>query len=152
MMILSLALWLTSPLLFAVGLGVFGASFGSAEVAINVEGAAVEREMNKTVLPMMHGFYSLGTLAGAGVGMALTAFGVPATVHILLAALVGIALFISPFRQSLTVRAKMLPMAPSMAKKAFLLSRYPVAADRCCGAGDGLCRRFCQRLVTLING
>ncbi len=23
--------------------------------------------MNKTVLPMMHGFYSLGTLAGAGV-------------------------------------------------------------------------------------
>ncbi|EIP8283562.1 MFS transporter [Escherichia coli] len=33
----------------------------------------------------------LGTLAGAGVGMALTAFGVPATVHILLAALVGIA-------------------------------------------------------------
>ena len=64
MMILSLALWLTSPLLFAVGLG---------------------------VLPMMHGFYSLGTLAGAGVGMALTAFGVPATVHILLAALVGIA-------------------------------------------------------------
>ena len=56
MMILSLALWLTS-----------------------------------TVLPMMHGFYSLGTLAGAGVGMALTAFGVPATVHILLAALVGIA-------------------------------------------------------------
>lgn len=75
MMILSLALWLTSPLLFAVGLGVFGASFGSAEVAINVEGAAVEREMNKTVLPMMHGFYSLGTLAGAGVGMALTVFG-----------------------------------------------------------------------------
>ncbi len=91
MMILSLALWLTSPLLFAVGLG-FGASFGSAEVAINVEGAAVEREMNKTVLPMMHGFYSLGTPAGAGVGMALTAFGVPATVHILSAALVGIAL------------------------------------------------------------
>ncbi|HFX5964827.1 TPA: MFS transporter [Escherichia coli] len=69
----------------------FGTSFGSAEVAINVEGAAVEREMNKTVLPMMHGFYSLGTLAGAGVGMALTAFGVPATVHISLAALVGIA-------------------------------------------------------------
>lgn len=128
MMILSLALWLTSPLLFAVGLGVFGASFGSAEVAINVEGAAVEREMNKTVLPMMHGFYSLGTLAGAGVGMALTAFGVPATVHILLAALVVSHLFISPFRQSLTVRAKMLPMAPSMAKKAYLF----IAISSCC--------------------
>jgi fucose permease len=46
--------------------------------------------MNKTVLPMMHGFYSLGTLAGAGVGMALTAFGMAANLHILLAALVCI--------------------------------------------------------------
>ena len=90
MAILSAALWLHSAWLFAFGLGVFGASFGSAEVAINVEGAAVEREMNKTVLPMMHGFYSLGTLAGAGVGMMLTAFSVPATLHILLAAMVAI--------------------------------------------------------------
>ncbi len=91
MAILSVALWLHSAWLFAFGLGVFGASFGAAEVAINVEGAAVEREMNKTVLPMMHGFYSLGTLAGAGVGMVLTAFSVPANAHILLAALVAIA-------------------------------------------------------------
>ena len=88
MMVLSAALWFASPVLFALGLTVFGGSFGSAEVAINVEGAAVEREMNKTVLPMMHGFYSLGTLAGAGVGMALTATGVSANLHILLAALV----------------------------------------------------------------
>ena len=36
MLVLCLALWLASPWLFALGLGVFGASFGSAEVAINV--------------------------------------------------------------------------------------------------------------------
>jgi MFS family permease len=90
MVFLSVALWFASPLMFALGLTVFGGSFGAAEVAINVEGAAVEREMDKTVLPMMHGFYSLGTLAGAGVGMALTAFGVAANLHILLAALVCI--------------------------------------------------------------
>ncbi|WP_230352004.1 MFS transporter [Lelliottia sp. WAP21] len=90
MLILSLALGLASPLIFALGLTVFGGSFGAAEVAINVEGAAVEKEMNKTVLPMMHGFYSLGTLAGAGVGMALTALGLAANLHILLAALVCI--------------------------------------------------------------
>ncbi len=65
MIVLSAALWFASPVLFALGLTVFGGSFGSAEVAINVEGAAVEREMNKTVLPMMHGFYSLGSIAGA---------------------------------------------------------------------------------------
>ncbi len=38
--------------------------------------------MNKTVLPMMHGFYSFGTLFGAGVGMAVTGFGLPAAPHI----------------------------------------------------------------------
>ena len=91
MMILSLALHLSSAWVFAIGLAIFGASFGSAEVAINVEGAVVEREMKKTVLPMMHGFYSLGTLVGAGVGMAVTAFGLPAVWHIMVAGLVGIA-------------------------------------------------------------
>lgn len=91
MVILSVALWCASPLIFALGLAVFGASFGAAEVAINAEGAAVERELNKTVLPMMHGFYSFGTLAGAGVGMALTALSVPANIHIILAAAVAIA-------------------------------------------------------------
>lgn len=91
MMILGIALHFGSAWIFAIGLAVFGASFGSAEVAINVEGAAVEREMKKTVLPMMHGFYSLGTLVGAGVGMAVTAFGLPAMWHIMVAGLVGIA-------------------------------------------------------------
>ncbi|MEE7530533.1 MFS transporter [Klebsiella huaxiensis] len=90
MLVLSVALWFTSAVLFALGLAIFGASFGSAEVAINVEGATVEREMNKTVLPMMHGFYSFGTLIGAGIGMAVTGFGLPAAPHILLAALVAI--------------------------------------------------------------
>ena len=90
MLVMSLALWLASAPLFAFGLMIFGASFGSAEVAINVEGAAVEREMNKTVLPMMHGFYSFGTLIGAGIGIALTAAGLAATLHTLLAALVCI--------------------------------------------------------------
>ncbi|EAO5009486.1 MFS transporter [Salmonella enterica] len=98
MVILSVALWCASPLIFALGLAVFGASFGAAEVAINVEGAAVERELNKTVLPMMHGFYSFGTLAGAGVGMALTALSVPPNIHIILAAAVAIAPIFIPIR------------------------------------------------------
>jgi len=90
MMALSFALWFASPLLFAIGLALFGSSLGAAEVAINIEGAVVEQKMNKTVLPMMHGFYSLGTLVGAGIGMTLTAWGVTATLHVLLAALVAI--------------------------------------------------------------
>ncbi|SCC01097.1 Fucose permease [Kosakonia oryzendophytica] len=86
-LLLSVALWFASPLLFAAGLAVFGGSLGAGEVAMNIEGAVVEREMNKTVLPMMHGFYSLGTLVGAGIGMTLTAIGLAANLHILLAGL-----------------------------------------------------------------
>lgn len=87
MLLMSTALWFTSALGFAVGLAALGAGLGSAEVAVNVEGAIVERLMKKTLLPMMHGFYSLGTLAGAALGMALTRIALPAYWHLLLAAI-----------------------------------------------------------------
>jgi fucose permease len=90
MLLMSLALWLASPWLFAAGLALLGGGLGSAEVAVNVEGAVVERLMNKTVLPMMHGFYSLGTLAGAVAGMALTGLNLRADHHLLLAGLIAI--------------------------------------------------------------
>lgn len=86
--IMSAALLLGVALLFSLGLAVLGAGLGSAEVALNVEGAIVERELNKTILPMMHGFFSLGTLVGAGIGMTLTAINFRADFHILLAGLV----------------------------------------------------------------
>lgn len=88
--IMSSALWFGVALLFSLGLAVLGGGLGSAEVALNVEGAIVERELGKTVLPMMHGFFSLGTLVGAGIGMTLTALNFRADFHILLAGLVTI--------------------------------------------------------------
>ena len=62
--------------------------------------------MNKTVLPMMHGFYSLGTLAGAGVGMMLTAFSIQLRIFFWLQWLLS-HLFSSPSKLFLTARAKM---------------------------------------------
>ena len=88
MLLMRLALWLASPWLFALGLAGLGSGMGSAEVAVNVEGAIVERMRKKTLLPMMHGFYSLGTLIGAGLGMVLTSTGLRADLHLLLAALI----------------------------------------------------------------
>lgn len=90
MLVMGLALYLSSPELFAFGLAVLGMGLGSSEVAMNVEGAIVEGLMKKTVLPMMHGFYSLGTLAGAGIGMTLTAINFAAFCHLLLIALLVI--------------------------------------------------------------
>lgn len=72
----------TSLVVFA-GLMGFGYGIGSAEVAINIEGAEVERIARAPVLVELHGFFSAGTLAGALLGIALTAADFPVTTHLL---------------------------------------------------------------------
>ncbi|MGW3449894.1 MFS transporter [Streptomyces sp. NPDC001076] len=72
----------------ALGLGLFGLGMGGGEVALNVEGAEVERLLGRSTLPAMHGCFSLGTVLGAVVGMCLTAVGFPVLVHLLVVAAV----------------------------------------------------------------
>lgn len=90
MLMMSLALYHASPLLFAFGLAILGSGLGSSEVAMNVEGAIIESLMKKTVLPMMHGFFSLGTLVGAAIGLSLTAWNVISWAHLLVIGLLVI--------------------------------------------------------------
>lgn len=71
------------------GLSAFGAGLGVSDVAVNVDGTDVERVGGKTTLPALHGCFSLGTVLGAGAGMAATAAGIP--VHWHLAAVVLLA-------------------------------------------------------------
>lgn len=70
-----------------VALGLFGYGVGSGvwDVAMNVEGAAVERALGRTVLPRFHAGWSLGSVSGAGVGVLVTALGVPVSGHLALA-------------------------------------------------------------------
>ena len=62
----------------AVGLGCYG--FGTAvwDVAMNVEGAEVERRLGRTVLPRFHAGWSFGSIGGAGIGVLAARFAVPA--------------------------------------------------------------------------
>ncbi|MFI7324338.1 MFS transporter [Streptomyces rubiginosohelvolus] len=69
------------------GLALFGAGMGLAEVAFNIEGAAVERTVGRPVLPVLHGCFSLGTVVGALVGMGLTAVRFPVGWHLAAVAL-----------------------------------------------------------------
>ncbi|WP_456284666.1 MFS transporter [Microbacterium sp. JZ101] len=79
--------------LVAVGLGLFGLGMGGAEVALNVEGAEVEQAIGRSVMPLMHGFFSLGTVVGAVAGMLLTAAAFPVAVHLaVVAALIAVVL------------------------------------------------------------
>ncbi|MFI2080281.1 MFS transporter [Streptomyces rubiginosohelvolus] len=69
------------------GLALFGAGMGLAEVAFNIEGAAVERTVGRPVLPVLHGCFSLGTVVGALLGMGLTAVRFPVGWHLAAVAL-----------------------------------------------------------------
>ncbi|MEV5610932.1 MFS transporter [Streptomyces sp. NPDC052225] len=80
------------------GLMLFGAGVGGGEVAINIDGAEVEQISGRTVLPTLHGFYSLGTVLGAGVGILCTAVGFPVQWHLAAVAVLTAVLFAYAFR------------------------------------------------------
>ncbi|MFK3773350.1 MFS transporter [Pseudomonas sp. NPDC089406] len=80
---------LNSALLAFAGLFVYGMGMGVADIAVNIEGAAVEREINQPIMTTLHGFFSLGTLVGALAGMAMTALAIPLALHLGAAALLS---------------------------------------------------------------
>jgi MFS family permease len=71
----------------AAGLWLFGFGNGAWDVAMNVQGAAVERELGRSILPKFHAGWSIGTVAGAGTGAVMVALHVPVTVHLIAAGL-----------------------------------------------------------------
>ena len=52
----------------AVGFVLVGFGIGAVDVMLNVEGAAVEREAGRTLMPLMHSAWSAGVVVGAGIG------------------------------------------------------------------------------------
>src|SRR4051812_46720859 len=71
-----------------VGLFLLGVGNGTWDVAMNVEGSAVEQALERAIMPRFHAGFSVGTVAGALVGSAMVALGVSATVHLLAVALI----------------------------------------------------------------
>ncbi|MCU1495801.1 MAG: major facilitator superfamily 1 [Acidimicrobiaceae bacterium] len=79
----------TGPIaLLAAGLFLIGGGIGIWDVAMNLEGAAVERELGRSIMPRFHAGYSVGTVAGALVGAGVEAAGVSPRVHLLAVAVV----------------------------------------------------------------
>jgi predicted MFS family arabinose efflux permease len=93
------------------GLFVFGFGSGAWDVAMNVQGAAVEQALGRAIMPRFHAAWSIGTVAGAGAGSAMVALGVPVTAHLLAAATV-IALAVP------TAARRFLPSAATPAQHA----------------------------------
>ncbi len=71
----------------AIGLFFFGVSAGVWDVAMNVQGAAVERRLGRSIMSRFHAAWSLGTVAGAAGGAIAVALRVPVTAHLAVAAI-----------------------------------------------------------------
>lgn len=82
-----------------VGLVLTGTGMGVWDVAMNVAGAEVERGLRRSLMPRLHAAFSLGTVAGAGVGALTAARDIPVPGPVLGAAL------IAPLAMSVAVRA-----------------------------------------------
>ena len=74
--------WPNVPLA-AAGLLVFGAGVGVWDVAMNLEGAEVERHFGRTLMPKFHAAFSGGAFVGAMIGAGLSAAGISLSIHLL---------------------------------------------------------------------
>lgn len=103
------------PIALAGG-AIFGVAWSICDVAMNVEGTTVEREMGRTLMPWFHAAWSLGSVAGAATGALAAFLGIVPGIHI--AILIGVVL----------VTALLLPR---------LLPHLPVVADETAPPHEG---------------
>ncbi len=79
-----------SRLVVGIGLFLIGSGIGVWDVAMNLEGASVERLLGQTVMPKFHAAFSGGTVVSALVGSAMSWASIPLLPHLL-----GSALFVT---------------------------------------------------------
>ena len=78
-----------------VGLMVFGAATGITDVAMNVSGAANERALGRSIMPIFHAFFSFGTMVGAAAGALAEFAGLPIATHLgITGALIVVSIFL----------------------------------------------------------
>ena len=65
-----------------LGYALFGFASGITDVAMNVDGAEVERAVSRAIMPWFHASWSLGTVIGAGVGSAAAFAKVDPAIHL----------------------------------------------------------------------
>ncbi|GAA4483826.1 MFS transporter [Actinoallomurus oryzae] len=75
--------YLAGVLPVVCGLFLIGLGNGAWDVAMNVQGARVERLLNRSIMSRFHAGFSLGTVAGAVIGAGMVALHVPVTAHLL---------------------------------------------------------------------
>jgi fucose permease len=89
LLLLGAGLGLASVPLCGAGLALVGVGVGGWDVAMNIEGAAVEQRLGRPLMPRLHAGFSLGTVAGALIGAAAAALAFPLAAHLVLIAVLS---------------------------------------------------------------
>jgi MFS family permease len=99
----------------AAGLFGFGAGAGAGDVAMNIEGTAVERGLGRAILPKFHAGWSIGTVAGAALGTVMVACHVSVTAH-LLAVAVAVGVTLAAVTRGFLPRSAQLSQGPQLSQ------------------------------------
>jgi len=100
LVVVAAGLWAAATPTTAVGLVLYGAGSSTWDVAMNVEGAAVERRLGRTLMPRFHAGFSIGAITGALAGAASARWQVDVSPQLMLvgpACLVGAAVAVRAF-------------------------------------------------------
>lgn len=116
--------------LAGAGLVLVGLGSGVWDVSMNVEGADVERRLGSSLMPRLHGAFSVGMVVGAGVGTLTAATSVPLAVQV---AVVGV---LAPVSMLVTTRHFLPRHAP------------PADEER---SGSGALRAWGERRTLLVG-
>lgn len=107
--LLTLAVGATVVDVFVVALAgnlVYGMGVSLWDVAMNLEGAEVERHLRRTVMPRFHAGWSMGSIAGSALGIPMAALHVPVVLHCLGVLVVACSLTVHGSRSFLPVAPK----------------------------------------------
>lgn len=86
--VVALGAAIAQPVVVSGGLALLGYGFGSSEIGTNVSGVELERAMARSVIPGLHGLYSVGTVIGALLGLVANHLDLPVVLHLAVAAVV----------------------------------------------------------------
>jgi len=98
LLVISAGTMLSSLTFVFVGLAFFGFGQGICDVALNVEGTAVEKIAKKSLLTGFHAAFSVGTLLGSLAGTGFVKLGVSVPLHLSIAVILVLITGLSVYR------------------------------------------------------
>jgi len=81
------------PMVYFIGF-LIGAAGGTMDVSMNGQAVIVERDWGKTIMSSFHATFSIGMVAGAGIGALAAKFEIPLYFHLLIVDTIGLILLI----------------------------------------------------------